>query len=95
MASPEDQKVLAARFAGRNPRIRQTIVAGDTATTNIAITDIALDDVLAGVVFLDFTTPANNAELLSEASITSAGNIQLDTTDTSAGYLIVTWLDRK
>ena len=76
------------------------VVSGAAATTNIAVAGIVTGDTLLGVVKLDFTltegAPNNRtwaaADLLSEASITSDGNIQLGTTDTSDAVLLVTWL---
>ena len=80
--------------------LRTTVVAGAAADT--AVTNITTGDTLLGVVKLDFTltdgTPNTRtwaaSDLLGEASITSDGNIQLDTTDTSGAALLVTWLSR-
>ena len=76
------------------------VVSGAAAATDIAVTGIVTADTLLGVVKLDFTLTegAPNtrtwaaADLLSEASITSDGNVQLATTDTSDAVLLVTWL---
>ena len=81
--------------------VKFTVVNGTTAATNIALSGIATTDKIAGVVKLDFTltegTPNTRAwdasDLTSEASVTSAGNIQLSTTDTSGEILLVLWLD--
>ena len=81
--------------------VKFTVVNGTTAATNIALSGIATSDKIAGVVKLDFTltegTPNTRAwdasDLTSEASVTSAGNIQLSTTDTSGEILLVLWLD--
>ena len=81
--------------------VKFTVVNGTTATTNIAISGIAATDKIASVVKLDFTlsegTPNTRtweaSDLTSEASVTSAGNIQLSTTDTSGEILLVLWLD--
>jgi len=70
-----------------------TPVAGATAATNIPVTDIATEDTLVGVLSVDFAGGAI-ANLIAEASITSAGNIQCATTDTSAAKLIVVWLNK-
>ena len=80
--------------------VRQTVVAGAGTDTDIAVAGIETGHTLLGVVKLDFTladgTPNTRtwdaADLLSEASITSDGNIQLSTTDTSGAVLLVTWL---
>lgn len=81
--------------------VKFTVVNGTTAATNIAISGIATTDKIVSVVKLDFTltegTPNTRAwdasDLTSEASVTSAGNIQLSTTDTSGEILLVLWLD--
>ena len=80
----------------------QTVVSGAAADTDIGVSGITTGDTLMGVVKLDFTltegapnTRAWDAEdLLSESSVTSDGNIQLDSTDTSGAVLLVTWLSR-
>ena len=82
--------------------LRTTVVNGAAADTDIPVTAIVTGDTVLGVVKLDFTltdgTPNTRAwdaeDLLSEASVTSDGNIQLTTTDTSGAVLLVTWLDR-
>ena len=80
----------------------QTVVSGAATDTDIGVSGITTGDTLMGVVKLDFTltegapnTRAWNAEdLLSESSVTSDGNIQLDSTDTSGAVLLVSWLSR-
>ncbi len=84
-----------------NQVLKFTVVNGAAANSNIAITGIATADKIVGVAKLDFTltegTPNTRAwdasDLTSEASVTSAGNIQLDTTDTTGEVLLVLWLD--
>ena len=79
-----------------------TVVSGGATDTDIAVSGIETGDALVGVVKLDFTltegTPNTRtwdaAAMLSEASITSDGNIQLSATDTSGAVLLVTWLSR-
>ena len=80
----------------------QTVVTGAAADTDIGVSGITTGDTLMGVVKLNFTltegapnTRAWDAEdLLSESSVTSDGNIQLDSTDTSGAVLLATWLSR-
>ena len=80
--------------------IKTTVVSGAAAATDIAVAGIVTGDTLLGVAKLDFTltdgTPNTRtwaaADLRSKASVTSAGNIQLATTDTSDAVLLVTWL---
>ena len=81
--------------------LRQSVVGGAAADTDIAVSGILTTHTLLGVVKLDFTltdgTPNTRTwdadDLLSEASVTSDGNIQLSTTDTTGAVLIVTWLN--
>lgn len=94
-------QVNALATRPRAELIRSSVVNGAAASTNIAVPGVSSRDVLLGVVKLDFslTEGAPNtrtwdvADLLSEASITSGGNIQL-TTDTTGAVLIVTWQNR-
>ena len=80
--------------------VKTTVVSGGAAATDIAVAGIVTGDTLLGVVKLDFTLTEGvpntrtwaAADLLSEASVTSDGNIQLGTTDTSDAILLVTWL---
>ena len=81
--------------------VKFTVVNGTTSATNIAISGIATTDKIVSVVKLDLTlaegTPNTRtweaSDLTSEASVTSAGNIQLSTTNTSGEILLVLWLD--
>lgn len=81
--------------------LKFTVVNGAAANTNIAVSGIATSDKIVGVAKLDFTltegTPNTRtweaSDLTSEASITSAGNIQLSTTNTTGEVLLVFWLD--
>ena len=75
-------------------RLKVDIVAGTTAVTNIAVTSITTKDVITSVTHWSTTAAiATCVDLTSEASITSDGNIQLATTDTSSDSLLVVWLD--
>ena len=72
------------------------VVAGTTAAANIAVSGIATSDKIVAVVRVDLDATAANIDvddLTSESSITSAGNIQLSTTNTTGDKLIVFWLD--
>ena len=81
--------------------IRTTVVSGAGTDTDIAVSGILATHTLLGVVKLDFTltdgTPNTRTwdadDLRAEASVTSDGNIQLGTTDTSGAILTVTWLN--
>ncbi len=76
--------------------LKVVVVAGTTAAANIAVSGIATTDKIVAVVRVDLDAAAANIDvddLTSEASITSAGNIQLSTTNTTGDKLIVFWLD--
>lgn len=84
---------LKPRFV-KFPIIRSAVVAGTTAATNIAVTGITLQDRLVAVVRLNRDATAANidiSDVQSETSITSAGNIQLSTTNTTGDSLLVVW----
>lgn len=70
--------------------LKQVVVAGALANTNIAIAGISTADKLVGVV----EVPASAAlvDRTAATSITSAGNIQC-TASTSGNQLIVTYID--
>ncbi len=73
------------------------VVDGDSSATNIPVAGIATEDTIQSVVGHDPDngTPALQVlDLTSEASITSAGNIQLDTTDTTGYDLVVSWYNK-
>ncbi len=75
--------------------LQVSVVAGDTATTNIPVTGILLtDEIIAVARHIGAGTDVTDVtDITSEASITSDGNIQLDTTNTSADKLQVFWVD--
>ena len=71
-------------------RIGSLPVDGAAATTNIAVTGILAIDTLISVIEVTVTTAAL-VDRTAEASITSDGNIQLSTTDTTGDCLLVLW----
>ena len=73
-----------------NKVLNFTVVNGAAAATKI-VSVVKLDFTLAEGAPNTRTWEAS--DLTSEASITSAGNIQLSTTDTSNEVLLVFWLD--
>lgn len=78
-------------------RLKFTVVAGAGAATNIAVAGIATEDTLVAVIRLDRDATAANinmSNLIAEASITSAGNIQNSTTVTTGDALMVVWFDK-
>lgn len=84
-----------------NLAFKFTVVNGTTANTNIAVSGINTQDRIVAVAKLDFTlnegTPNTRAweasDLTTEASITSNGNLQLSSTDTTGEILLVFWID--
>lgn len=73
------------------------VVAGAGVDTNIAIAGIALEDTILLVMRLNRDGTAGNidiSDVTSEASITSAGNIQLNATDTSGDSLLVFFFNK-
>ena len=84
-----------------NQVVKFTVVNGANINTDIAVSGITTADKIVSVVKLDFTlsegTPNTRtweaSDLSGEASITSAGSIQLATTDTTGEVLLVLWLD--
>jgi hypothetical protein len=73
--------------------IKVNVLAGTTASTNIAVTGISTEDTI--IACLEFATAAAIATLTdrtSTTSITSAGNIQC-TVDTTSDALLLIWLD--
>ena len=94
---------LSGRLAGSTYQIlrelqglRVQAVVGATAATNIAIADITTEDTLVSVLGLDRNATAANIDFYSitDASITSDGNIQMATTVTSGDALLVFWFDK-
>lgn len=72
------------------------LVNGTTAATNIAVSGIKTTDKLMAVIGFDpdNATPASQVQnFSSEASITSDGNIQLSTSNSTGFDLMVMWLD--
>lgn len=87
----EDQvKALEAR------QVKTAVVNGAAADTNIAIAGLVKADELVSVVRLDLGAEEKfkgAEDLTAEAKITSDGNIQLDTTNTTGDKLLVTYVD--
>lgn len=68
-------------------RIKQVVVDGAAANTNIAVAGIATADVIVSAI--EFASGVPTARV---ASVTSAGNIQV-TTVTTGSKLLVTYFD--
>ncbi len=73
------------------------VVAGAAVDTNIPIVGIAVEDTILLVMRLNRDGTAANidiSDLTSEASITSAGNIQLSATNTTGDSLLVFFFNK-
>ena len=70
------------------------VAAGAGTDTNMAVTGITMNDDLLSVVAFngDGTANVSVLDVTSEASITSAGNIQCTTTALTAYNVLVIWL---
>lgn len=87
MGSASDQAKLRALFTGGGVLLKQGGGAGANINTNIAIVGIEVGDTLVAAVNLN-----DGANVLDEMSITSDGNVQNTTTDTTGDVVLVTWL---
>lgn len=77
--------------------LKVTVVAGAAAVTDIALAGALTTDSLLSVLRLDRSASAatiNLIDVTAEAAITSAGHLQLSTTDTTGDTLIVLWYDK-
>ena len=94
-ATPDMTDITAALVELQGLKV--AVVAGTTSATNIPITGIATNDTIVSVVLIAFVagTPSLTiTDVTSQASITSAGNIQLSTTNTTGDTLLVHWFDK-
>jgi hypothetical protein len=82
--------------AKSTPALVFTPAAGAAADTNIAIADIKTEDELIAVLRYDMNEGKVDGitNLVGEAKISSAGNIQIDTTVTTGDLLLVVWNDK-
>ncbi len=71
------------------------VVAGDTANTNIPVAGATVKKTtLVAVNASDGTSGILEANRVAEAAVTSDGNIQLDTTNTT-GKILAVWFYNK
>jgi hypothetical protein len=73
--------------------LRCEVVAGANSATSIAVADIATEDTIVAVIY-EASDQITTANYESQASVTSAGNIQLSTNSTASGKLTVWWYDK-
>lgn len=85
---PEGEKEVLAAILQELQGHRVSVVAGGTAVTNLNLTGAAVGDTLQSVIRIHTGVPS---DVTSQASITSAGHLQLATTDTTGDVLIVSW----
>ena len=71
--------------------LKTEVLDGAAAVTNIAVTGIAVGDTIQSAVMYAAGVPSN---VTAEVSITSAGNIQLATTDSTSNKLVVNWFGK-
>jgi hypothetical protein len=94
---PSQEGVAAA--VSELQRLKITVVAGAGANTNIAVAGIATTDTLLAVhrhIDPAATSTAAVVDHTAQASITSAGNVQVSVaTNTNAGdRLVIYWYDK-
>lgn len=73
------------------------VLAGAATDTDIAVTGIAVDDTILSCMMVepdDGTDSTMLTDVTSETNITSAGNIQLDTTTTTGKQLLLIYYDK-
>ena len=89
------RKILA-QLQDHTSAVRQSAALGANNDTDIPVARIKRGDTLVGVVLLEYSSGSGWAvyDLLSEAIISSDGNIRLPQTITTGDVLLVTWLDR-
>jgi hypothetical protein len=70
------------------------VATGSDVDTNMAVTGITMNDELLSVIAIngDGSQAVAVLDVTSEASITSAGNIQCTTTNINAHNVLVFWL---
>lgn len=68
--------------------LMQVLVAGDAAETPITVTGIKESDELVSVIFFDTGVPA---DVTDEVTITGEDTIELSSTNTSGGHLLITF----
>jgi len=71
--------------------LKKGVATGDSAVTDIPVAGILTTDTLRSVLVQDSTTGVFSSNELADASITSDGNIQLATFDSTGKTLLVEW----
>lgn len=93
LPSPTAANLKAA--LGEMQRLKSAVVDGAADAVDIAVSGIATTDTLVAVTRFEISTGnvVDVSDVTGEAAITSAGNIQLDTTDTTGDRLQVLYFD--
>lgn len=65
-----------------------TVLTGTTAATDIALAGAGVKDTIGSVIMFTAGVPS---DVTSEASISSAGNLRLSTTNSTGNKLLVEW----
>lgn len=87
---PAKTRAKVNEVVGRS-NLKTSVVNGTTAVTNIAVAGITTADEIQSVVMYAAGVPS---DVTSEASITSAGNIRLSTTNSTGNKLVINWYDK-
>jgi len=77
--------------------LKVNVLAGAAVDTNIAVTGIATTDTILTCLQVepdDGTASTMLTDRTAETTVTSAGNIQLGTTDTTGKQLLFVWYDK-
>lgn len=70
-------------------------VDGDSATTNIPVTDITTDDEILTAVEFDISPSNDQSPVpITDLSITSDGNVQTAATNTTGSTLMIVWIKK-
>lgn len=88
---PSTETAALAAVLTELQSLKITVVAGTTAVTNIPVALIDSLDTFVSVIRFHSGTPS---DVTSQTSVTSTGNIQLATTDTTGDVLLVVWFDK-
>lgn len=87
---PAKTRAKVNEVVGRS-NLKTNVGNGAAAVTNIAVAGITTADELQSVIMFASGVPS---DVTSEASITSAGNIRLSTTNSTGNKLVINWYDK-
>lgn len=84
MQNPANQGHAIKELQGK----KTSVVTGGAAATDLPMAGVGANDSIGSVIMFASGTPS---DVTSEASISSAGNIQLSTTNSTGNQLVVEW----